>query len=103
MSRRLFVIEDSFFIRGRGLIPVPGIVPQGMERFQAGDPILLKRPDGSTLVWQIGGIEMIHTAVPRQDVVILLSGLDKEQVPIGTEVWSVDPTEPGAATDSGGR
>src|SRR5262245_57402296 len=101
MARRLFIVEDSFFIKGRGLIPAPGIIPQGEERFRVGDPIFLKRPDGSTLAWQIGGIEMIHTAVPRRDVVILLSGLDKEQVPIGTEVWSVDQAEQGAAADGG--
>jgi translation elongation factor EF-Tu-like GTPase len=90
MARRLFVVEDTFFIKGRGLIPVPGIIPRGNERFRVGDPIVLQRPDGSTLAWRIGGLEMIHTAVPRDDVVILLSGLAKEDVPIGTEVWSVN-------------
>jgi hypothetical protein len=28
--------------------------------------------------------------VPHEDVVILLKGLGKEDVPIGTEVWSED-------------
>ena len=44
MGRLLFVVEDRFLIKGRGLVPVPGIVPQGEECFRAGDPILLKRP-----------------------------------------------------------
>jgi len=101
MARRLFVVEDTFYIKGRGLVPVPGIVPEGEERFQVGDPISLKRPDGSALAWRIGGLEMIHTAVPRNDVVILLAGLTKEDVPIGTEVWSVDHAEPIAAADGG--
>jgi hypothetical protein len=102
MARRLFVVEDSFLIKGRGLVPVPGIIPRRGERFRVDDPILLKRPDGSTLEWQIGGLELIHTAVPREDVVVLLKGLGKEEVPIGTEVWSVDRAERGAAA-AGGR
>jgi hypothetical protein len=90
MARCLFVVEDTFFIKGRGLLPVPGIVPQGDERFRVGDPILLKRPDGSCLESTIGGIEMINVTPPRptRDVVILLKDLTKEDVPIGTEVWS---------------
>jgi hypothetical protein len=49
MARRLFVVEDTFLIQGRGLVPVPGIIPQGEERFTVGDSILLLRPDGSCL------------------------------------------------------
>ena len=65
MGRRLFIVEDAFFIKGRGLVPVPGIVPQGEERFHVSDPIVLKLPDGSRLEWTIGGIEMIHCTPPR--------------------------------------
>jgi hypothetical protein len=64
MARRLFIVEDTFMIKGRGLVPVPGIVPQGEERFCVGDPILLKRPDGSSLAWQIGGLELISGGPP---------------------------------------
>lgn len=88
MARRLIFVEDTFFIKGRGLILTPGIIPQREERFCVGDPILLRRPDGSSLGWQIGGIVMIHSSMPQHDLAIVLTGLDKEQVPIGTEVWS---------------
>jgi hypothetical protein len=93
MARRLFVVEDTFFIKRRGLVLVPGIVPQAKERFRVGDPIVLKRPDGPRLESTIGGIEIISCSPPRPgtDVVILLKNLDKAEVPIGTEVWSVDP------------
>ncbi len=96
MARRLFVVEDAFFIKGRGLVPVPGIVPVDDERYRVGDPILLKRPDGSCLEWTIGGIEMIDCTPPRQtdDAIILLRGLNKEDVPVGSEVWSVDAADP---------
>jgi hypothetical protein len=101
MARRLFTIEDTFLITGSGLVPVPGIVPQGDERFRVGDPILLKRPDGSCLQWKIGGLEMISCTPPRprDDVVILLQGLSKEDVPVGSEVWSVDRAYPHATAD----
>ncbi len=91
MARRLFTVEDTFLIQGRGLVPIPGIVPQGEEVFRAGDPIRLKRPDGSTVDWQIGSLELLFGGLPRHDVVVLLKGLSKEDVPIGTEVWSIDP------------
>jgi translation elongation factor EF-Tu-like GTPase len=99
MARRLFIVEDAFFIKGRGLVTVPGIVPEGDERFRVGDPILLKRPDGSRLEWTIGGLEMIHCTPRRQtdDVFILLKGLNKEDVPVGSEVWSVHTPDPPSA------
>ena len=95
MPRLLFTIEDRFQIRGRGLIVVPGLAAQGDERFRIGDPLLLKRPDGSSLLWTIGGLEMMITnpVVPPEQrrVPVLLIGQNKDDVPAGTEVWSVDP------------
>ncbi len=93
MARRLFTVEDTFLIKGRGLVPLPGIVPQGAERFRVSDPIVLKRPDGSTLAWKIDGLDLISGGTIRNDVVFLLKGLGKEDVPIGTEVCSVDRGE----------
>ena len=90
MARRLFTVEDTFLISGRGLVPIPGIVPEGEERFRVGDAIMLRRPDGSLLAWEIGGLEILTGGPPHHDVVLLLKGLGKEDVPIGTEVWSVD-------------
>ena len=75
-------------IRGRGLVPVPGIIPVGEERFRAGDPLLLKRPDGSELRTTISSLEILDPN-PTNQVVVLLKELAKEDVPIGTEVWSV--------------
>lgn len=91
MPRCLFTVSDTFLIRGRGLVPVPGIVPVGQERFHVGDPVLLKRPDGSELRAVISGIEIPYRDPnPNPSFPILLKNLGKEDVPIGTEVWSVD-------------
>jgi hypothetical protein len=89
MARRLFIVEDTFFITGHGLVPVPGIVPIDGERFRVGDPLLLKRPDGSELRTTIGGLEILSPN-PTNQVVVVLKGLTKEDVPVGTEFWSVD-------------
>ncbi len=63
------------------------MIPEGDERFRVGDRIALRRPDGSSIDTQIGGLELLDPD-PRRDVVIMLKGLAKEDVPVGTEVWS---------------
>ena len=65
MACLLLIVEDTFLIKSRGLVMLPGLVPQGQERFRTGDPIMLKRPDGLCLEWTIGGIEMIFVTPPR--------------------------------------
>jgi hypothetical protein len=90
MSRRLFVVEDRFEIRGRGLVLVPGINPEGDERFRVGERIALRKPDGTSVEAPIGGLEIPMSDNPSQGVLILLKTLTKEDVPAGTEVWSCD-------------
>lgn len=87
MARRMFNVADTFTIRGRGVVLQPGLNPINDERFRMGDPLLLKRPDGTELGTWISGIELF-SGTP--EVPVLLSGLSKEDVPLGTEVWSVD-------------
>ena len=86
-ARCLFTVADTLVIRGRGLVLTPGIVPMGRERFRAGDPLRLKRPEGTILPTAIGNLEL-PTPNPKQEIFVLLKGLAKEDVPIGTEVWS---------------
>jgi hypothetical protein len=86
----LFIIEDTFSIRGRGLVVVPGIIPRADEAVRIGDPLLLKRPDGTSVTTAIGGMDIFTTPTPRLNIPILLEDLDKDDVPVGTEVWSVD-------------
>lgn len=75
MARLLFTIRDRFLVQGRGLVPVPGIEPQGNERFCIGDRLLLRRPDGSILQTTIGGLELLDPN-PNHDVVVL-QGIDE--------------------------
>jgi hypothetical protein len=90
MPRSLIVVEDRFFIERRGLVLFPGIVPRAEERVRTGDPIVLKMPDGSRLDWAIGGIVRMQcsSSRPKDEIFILVRGLNKDDLPVGTEVWS---------------
>jgi hypothetical protein len=99
-----FTVEDRFLIRGRGLILVPGL-PVGCEsRYRIGDPIVLQRPDGTRLAWAIGGLEIWSSKTPLRPprewtVPILLMGLEKADVPIGTVV-RIGKLGEGASSDT---
>ena len=54
MARRIFNVADTFTIRSRGVVLMPGLVPINDERFRVGDPLLLRRPDGSEFCTWIG-------------------------------------------------
>jgi hypothetical protein len=90
MPRLLFKVEDTFLIRARGVVLVPGIVPVGDEGFRIGDGLRLKRPDGTEVETTIDGLEMF-TCTTKPDFPVLLKGFGREDVPVGTEVWSVRP------------
>jgi hypothetical protein len=75
-------------VHASGIVLAPGLVPIGDELFRMGDTILLRRPDGLEIKAHIDGLELPHTN-PNYEVIILLKELAKDDVPIGTEVWSV--------------
>jgi hypothetical protein len=98
MEKLLSIVEDTFHIIGRGVLFVPGINPEATEYIRIGSPIMLKRPDGSKLQCNVTGLSFIAGGLPADDTGILLGGLTKEDIPIGTEVWSTD--SPAEATYS---
>lgn len=87
-QRRLFTVTDTFTVTGRGIVLVPGLVPIGDERFSVGDPILLRCPDGLEVMTNIAGLEFPHPN-PNYEMLILLKDFRADDVPVGTEVWSV--------------
>ena len=89
MSQRLFIVDDTFQIRGRGVVLSPGLNPDIKVNLHIGDPILLKRPDGTAFTWTISGIGF-QTPNPSHTLPLLLKDLRKEEIPIGTEVWTDD-------------
>lgn len=86
MARRLLVIRRRLWLRGKGLILEPGVVPLQGERIRAGDRVVLKRPDGSGLETMIRG-----TITDSGRIHLLLDEANKDEVSVGTEAWSVDP------------
>jgi len=85
-QRRVFTVTDTFTVTGRGLVLLPGLIPIGTERFRAGDPILLRSPNGRETRTSIGALELPHPN-PKCEVLIMLKEIAKDDVPIGTEVW----------------
>ena len=76
----LFVVEDTFSIKGRGTVLVPGFPVR--LKMTAGASLELRLPDGSRLATTIGGIAMCCP-----NLVPILVPVPKEQIPVGTEVW----------------
>jgi hypothetical protein len=89
--RCLFTVTNTFLIQGRGIVLMPGIIPQRDERFRVGDFVELRRPDNSIVRVQIAGIEIMNP-MPRDGsrMVLIKKPERKEDVPIGTEVWSIE-------------
>ena len=75
----LFIVEDVF-ATSLGLILTPGV---GKHPVRVGTPIRLVRPDGTILQTKICGIVFSE----RRDISIGKE-LCKEDVPVGTEVWT---------------
>jgi hypothetical protein len=91
MARLLFRITEVLTIPNRGIVLLPGLNFVGDERFRVGEPLLLKRPDGTVIDATIGAIQLLKRLEPLPcEPAIMLTTLCKEDVPIGTEVWSVD-------------
>jgi hypothetical protein len=79
----LFIVEDIFWITGRGVVLLPGLGPKFLR---VGTAIRLIRPDGSTIDTKIRGI-----GFNEYHDILIGEGIRKEDVPKGTEVWSIDP------------
>ena len=77
-------------VQGRGVVLLPELRPIAGEEFRVGDPLMLKRPDGAEDMVRIGGLEFLKPLNATCQLVVMLSEKCKEDVLIGTEVWSVD-------------
>ncbi len=107
MARRLVIVESvsplaAFVCQGHGLgdrphlLLKPGMTPEPGEVFRPGDGLVLKRPDGSILITQIAGCLEVgynrtrHGGWVWDENCIAVPELNRNDVPPGTEVWSVD-------------
>lgn len=92
MEQFLSVIEDTFDLSGRSsLVVVPGIPRDTSWQVQNGEPLRIKRPDGSELSTSVSGIEMSCPPSPKGWALMLGDGVTKEMVPVGSEIWLTSP------------
>jgi len=86
----LFTVTHTFMLPNHGIALMPGIAPKGEERFRVGDFVELRRPDRSILQVKITGIEMLSPVPADRSFPIVIKEIKrKDDVPIGTEVWSI--------------
>lgn len=90
-GQRLFVVEGTFTIFGRGIALLPGVSKcEPVPRVAPGMSIELRRPDGTLLATTIRAIEWFQTPPQPAAPLLLPPEIAKEDVPEGTEVWSAD-------------
>jgi hypothetical protein len=77
----LFIVEQVFLITGRGVTLLPGL---GKNFVPVGTQIKLVRPDKSVLHTKIAGITF-----ETRDILVGPE-IRKEDIPIGTEVWTIE-------------
>jgi hypothetical protein len=82
MRTFLFKVEATFLITGRDLVVTSGAANK-TGLIKAGMEIDLIRPDGSEVRTIVKGISFER----NQDLLIPLM---KEDVPAGTEIWTID-------------
>jgi hypothetical protein len=80
----LFKVEDRFVISDKGLVLTPGLGDK-VKFVKSGFKIRLIRPDKSEVMTSIKGISFEG----NHDILIPLT-ITKDEVPIGTEVWTID-------------
>lgn len=97
MSHRLFDVDESFTIRGRGIVLLPGVPKyEPHPRVSPGMFIELHRPDGTVLATTIQSIEWFQTPSQPAAPLLMPPEIGKEDVPVATEVWLVN--HPGLET-----
>ncbi len=75
------MVEDVFAIKGRGVVAT-GKITSGV--IKTGDPLSIRRADGSTVECTCAGVEMFRSVLNEaragDNVGILLKGVEKEDV-----------------------
>jgi hypothetical protein len=90
VPRHLTTIEDLFQITGRGLVVVPGPLKSDFPG-PSRQSVLLRMPDGTAIEATLELQHFLQSPPPKENRWgALLHGVAKNDVQIGTEVWSSD-------------
>lgn len=90
MPEPLFTVDDTFTIRGRGIVLLGITADQYNTSIRMGDAVSIQRPDGTIVPAKVSGLEAPHTVkwmgppppLPRFGVLV-----DIEVVPVGSIVY----------------
>ena len=82
---RLFIVDDVFEIKQRGVIAV-GMLDNPQARFRIGDCVEIRRTNGVSVAAEISGIPM-GSARAGLGEILLKSPITKEDIGPGDEVW----------------
>lgn len=86
----LSTAENVFEIEGRGCVIDTGLSESALSRFhiRRQDPILLRRPNGSTVATRVHGFDFLYGPNRRSRFAIEIPpNLTKADVPVGTEIF----------------
>ncbi|MFG0265770.1 MAG: hypothetical protein ACF8AM_11575 [Rhodopirellula sp. JB055] len=93
MSFHMFDVAETFDISGRGLVIATNktFATLGDVVVRIGDPITIRRDSADDLATSVVGIEHCDPWSPERIFAFLVpQGISKSDVPIGSQIWSVD-------------
>jgi translation elongation factor EF-Tu-like GTPase len=94
MKRKFIEVDDTFLIKGRGLV-ITGWMEENTPHLKVGDSVEILRPDGTKVNSQVKGIEIIcrkdfSKGKERENIGFMLKDLSKEDIPIGSIIFLTD-------------
>lgn len=90
MQDHLLTVEDAFVAQGKGVLVMPRFTTQAPIR--GAFEVELRLPDGSRTIVQ-ASMDVAHLRGAQGSFAMYrLLGITPEEVPVGTEIWSVAPT-----------
>jgi hypothetical protein len=87
--RLLLVVEDTFEFQDGSIHFSPLVAMPTLEGVKAGDPLELRRPDGTTMRTTLYGLDWPSPMCGKLGLSVK-KPLTKADIPVGTEIWKMD-------------
>ncbi len=84
----LIVVDDIFEFQDGTLHFAPLVEIPALEGLKAGDPLELRRPDGTTFLTTLYGLDWPSPMRGKMGLSVN-KPLTKADIPVGTEIWKV--------------
>ena len=86
--RLLVVVDDTFEFQDGTLHFLPLVAIPSLEGVRAGDPLELRRPDGTTINATLYGLDW-PSPMRGEMGLSVNKPLTKADIPVGTEIWKI--------------